>query len=170
MAGWRGIRSQGFYHLELRPNESVRTEYIRAMYQMLAQEFSSLQSERHFSPHGEKRTTQILNLVSEKNHQSLVIAAKAGKIAYREIFPGACTNTHPCPYGGIDYVAQCGGGYGGPACEHLLIDREKEPQIRKLAEVLTIRLKDAPEGSPLRKSLQAQLRAMENTLNALNTF
>jgi hypothetical protein len=161
---------QGFYHLKLRPNGSVRTEYIRAMYQMLAHEFSLLQSERHFSPHGEKRTAQILNLVTEKDHKSLVSAAKAGTIGYREILTGACTNPHPCPYGGIDYVAQCGGGYGRPACEHLLIDREKELQIRKLGEILTARLKNAPEGSPLNDSLQAQLRAVENTLNAIITL
>lgn len=160
---------QGYYHLNIRPNGTARTEYIKAMYQVLAQEFSLLQSDRYVSPHGEKRKAQILNLVSETDHSSLIAAAKSGKIAYREIFLGACTNPHPCPYGGIDYVAQCGGGCGRPSCEHLLIDKQKEPTILKLKNILITRLESALEGSPLSESLQTQIRAVENTLNGLNS-
>lgn len=160
---------QGFYHLDINLNNEARTEYIKTMYEVIAKEFSLLQSPRFVSPHGDKRKEQLLSLVSEKDHKELVKAAKAGKLAYRDHLLGGCTKVGPCPYGGVDNIARCGGGDGKPACGELLLDKTKAPKIRKLHSNISDRLKRAPEGSPLQESLQAQLRATENALNVLES-
>ncbi|EIM17001.1 hypothetical protein [Pseudomonas chlororaphis] len=98
----------GHYNVRVKFNESARSEYIRTTYEMIAREFESLQSSRFVSPHGEKRKEQIINSVNITDHKLLTAAAKAGRIAYREILPGVCTNPDPCPYGGIDHVSRCG--------------------------------------------------------------
>jgi hypothetical protein len=158
---------QGFYNLSLSLNGEVRAEYIRAMYEMIAQEFTLLQSPRFISPHGDKRKEQILRIISEKDHKSLILEAKTGKVGYRETLLGGCANPTPCPYGGIDHVARCGGGDGKPPCQDALLDREKIPNIRKLRDIIVNRLFSTPEGSPLYESLQAQQYAVESTLNVL---
>ena len=158
---------QGFYNLSLGLNGEVRAEYIKAMYETIAREFTLLQSPRFVSPHGEKRKEQILRIVGEKDHKSLILEAKSGKIGYRETLLGGCSNPTPCPYGGIDNVARCGGGDGKPPCQDAMLDREKIPSIRKLGEIIAKRLFSTPEGSPLYESLQAQQRAVESTLNVL---
>ncbi|HEY8585434.1 MAG TPA: hypothetical protein VIL60_01755 [Rhodanobacter sp.] len=71
---------QGYYHLQLRLNESARNEYVRTMYEVIAREFSQLGFDRFVSPYGEQRKAQILNVVSAKDSKAMVAAAKAGKL------------------------------------------------------------------------------------------
>lgn len=155
---------QGYYHLRLRLNEKTRAEYIRAMYEVIAKEFSLLGSDRFISPYGDERKAQILRLVSEKDHKGLVASAMQGKLAYREHLLGGCANPAPCDKGGIDSVAPCAGN--GNPCEHLMYDKRKIPSYRRLSRVIAVRLTEADSGSPLRESLEAQQRAVESALNA----
>ncbi|MCO6055890.1 hypothetical protein NG726_04310 [Pseudomonas sp. MOB-449] len=157
----------GFYHLEAGLNQEARAEYVRTMYEMIARNFLSFTSPDFVSPHGSKRKEQIVNFISSNDHKKLVNAAKSGSIVYREILLGACANTNPCPYGGIDYVGRCGGGDGSPACLDLLIDKTKKPTILKLKSILLKRLKEADKDTPLYESIKFQLAATENTLNVI---
>jgi hypothetical protein len=160
---------QNYYHLKVRLNENSRSEYIRTMYEMVAREFSLLSSERFISPHGPTRKSQILNLATERDHKGLLAAAKAGKIAYRETWLGGCTNPGPpCPLGGISNICGCMGGTDGRPCEDVLLDKEKRPLVVKLGKVIATRLSESADGSMLRHSLQAQQRAIENTLHAID--
>lgn len=158
----------GHFHVNVNLNEEAKAEYVRAMYDMVARNFSQLVSDRFLSPHGAKRKEQIINLVSINDHKSLLKSAKNGSIAYREIIFGSCSNPKPCPYGGIDHVAKCGGGDWGQPCPDLLVDRDKEPLIRNVGDLLRSRLKDVDKGSPLASSIQYQLTAVERTLDAIN--
>ncbi|MFI8644322.1 hypothetical protein ACIGJK_05920 [Pseudomonas iridis] len=160
---------QGYYHLNLNLNGELRSEYVRTMYEMVAHDFNLLQSKDFVSPHGSKRKSQILNLISERDIKTLSGAARSGSIAFRRTIFGACTNPNPCPFGGIDNVSRCGGGDGKPPCEDALFDRKKIFLIQKLGELISTRLIEAPEDSPLYESLKAQHRAVEITLNALTT-
>lgn len=157
----------GHYHVPSNLNQQAKAEYIRAMYEMVARNFSQLVSDRFVSPHGIKRKEQIINVVNIGDHQSLLKSAKNGSIAYREIVFGSCSNPKPCPYGGLDHVAKCGGGDGGQPCAELLIDRDKEPLIRNVGQYLRKRLESAEKGSPLAVSIQYQLTAVERTLDVI---
>jgi hypothetical protein len=157
---------QGYYHLKINLNNRARSEYVRTMYEIIATEFSALQSDRFISPHGERRKLQILS-IGVKDHEALTQAAASGKVSYRDTLLGGCTNPKPCPYGGIDHVARCGGGDGRPPCEDALFDKSKLSLIRKLDDVITSRLVNAPKGTPLQQSLQAQKRAVENAIYVL---
>lgn len=160
---------KGFYHLKSHLNEEAKSEYVRAMYEMVALELSTLLSPRFVSPHGEKRKSQLLNIVTIKDHNALIRAAKEGTVCYRDILLGGCMNPTPCPFGGIDSISRCGGGDGKPACQYVLIDKEKHNKIVRLGDVLRQRLIQAKEHSPLQDSIQYQINAVENTLNVIKS-
>ncbi|ULN81109.1 hypothetical protein HXW87_02715 [Pseudomonas sp. Y5-11] len=160
---------QGHRYLHFGLNENSRLEFINAMYETIAIEFKQLQSHRFVSPHGERRKSEILRIISDKDHKELIAAAKSGKIHYKATLLGGCTNPDPCPFGGVEHVARCGGGDGKAPCNDALFDRTKMPQLQKLLKVVNINLNSAPSESPLRDSLQAQLRGVENAINALET-
>ena len=157
----------GSYHLDYNLDQEAKAEYVRAMYESVARSFSSFASDNFVSPHGGKRKEQLISIVNVRDHQKLVKAAQSGSIVYREIMLGACANTVPCPFGGIDYVGRCGGGDGSPACLDLLIDKQKKSQIQKLAQVLSFRLSNAVKEEPLYTSIRYQLKAVENALYAI---
>lgn len=157
----------GSYHLEVNLDQEAKAEFIRAMYESVARNFAAFASTNFVSPHSEKRKEQILNIISINDHKKLIKAAKSGSIVYREIMLGACANSEPCPYGGIDYVGRCGGGDGAPACLDLLIDKNKKTQIQTLAQTLSLRLNTAPQESPLHTSIKYQLKAVENALHVI---
>lgn len=159
---------QGHQHVSFDVSREARTEYISTAYEMLARSFSLLQTDRYLSPHGEKRKKQILKIIEEKDHKGLVKAAQAGQVYYREIFLGGCTNGAACPYGGIDFVASCGGGQGKPACADLIIDKRKAPKIIEYKKIIEARLTLAPQNSPLQMSLIAQITALENALDVIS--
>jgi hypothetical protein len=68
------------------------TNYLREMYLTMVREFKSLQADHYLSPHVDNRKSQILHEITEKDHEQLVKAAKAGNISYRETFLGGCAN------------------------------------------------------------------------------
>lgn len=149
-------------------NEKARNEFIQTMYEVLALEIEALRSDRFVSPHGPGRKDELLNnLISSPENKKLIAAAKAGKISYRAILLGGCMKIGPCPYGGVDNIARCAGGDGKAPCINALFDRKKVPAIRELGQIIDSRLYEAPKDSPLRDSLQAQKRSVENTLKLL---
>jgi hypothetical protein len=160
----------GYYHLDSSLNQEAQAEYIRVRYEMVARKFSSLIDNNFVSPHGAKRKDQITQLVSENDHKQLLSAAKNGTIIYREIILGACANSKPCPYGGFDYVAKCGGGDGSPACRDLLIDKSRRSRIVKLGELLRQRLRNVASDTPLYQSITYQLQAVEKTIHVIDNL
>ena len=154
---------QGYYHLQFRLNESARGEYVRTMYELIAREFAALSSDRFVSPYGGERKQQILNVVSSGDRKQFLIAAKAGAIQYREHLLGGCTNPKPCPFGGADSLAPCGGN--GKPCEHLLYDRLKLPSYWRLKKVISSRLVEVDKDSPLSESLSIQLHDIEEAIH-----
>lgn len=160
---------QGFYHLESKLDPEAKAEFLRTRYEMIAREFTTVQSPRFISPHGEKRKSQILNLISVKDHNLLVKAAKAGEIVYRPIFFGGCTNPSPCPYGGFDSVSSCGGGDGKPPCKFAIYDKDKLPKIKRLREVLIDQLAAEDVESHRNQAYKFQLNAVENAIHVIES-
>lgn len=156
---------QGYSRVRL--NETARVTYIRTMYEVLGKQVANLFSDRFVSPHGEKRKAEILNLVDPNDCKKLTELAKSGTVSWRETLLGGCTSTKPCTKGCIENVALCGGSDEKSACPSILYDREKAPALRQLGRVIASRLVGAPEGSPLRDSLEAQQRTVEYVLNVL---
>lgn len=157
---------QGYSYLAF--NRSAKAEYIRAMYEMLGKELAMLLSDRFISPYGEDRKRTILKIVSEGDNQKLLTAAKAGRVAWRSTLLGGCTKVGPCEFGGIDNVVRCGGGDDKAPCADALFDRDRIPMIERLSKSVSKQLENAEAGSSYELSLQAQLRATENTLDVLN--
>lgn len=148
-------------------NKDAQATYIRTMYEVLGREINALFSDRFISPHGHKRKYEILKIVDIKDSRRLSELAKSGKVSWRETLLGGCTKRGPCPYGGVDNIAHCGGGTGGVPCADALYDRENASKLQQLRHVITSRIMDAPEGSPYRESLESQKIAVENALNAI---
>lgn len=159
---------QGYRHVRFHVSEEGRSEYIRAMYDVVAREFAELKSDRFKSPYGDEHKNRLLSLVSQKNHKELVNAAKDGRISYRETLLGGCMNPAPCDKGGVDSVAACGGGHSRSPCEHLLYDHAKQASLKQLAKVIALRLVDAPPSSPLHESLVFQQQNVEHALDAFS--
>lgn len=153
-------------HAQVRLEESAQYLYIQTMYEVLGRELQQLASDRFLSPHGAKRKNEIVRLISVDDLKTSVRLAKKGGVACREIILGACTSNAPCSYGGVDSIARCGGGDTGKACADVLYDRSKWSQVAQLEKVLDGRLETAPHGSPLRASLEAQKRSVENYYRA----
>jgi hypothetical protein len=157
---------RGYSHLSF--NRSARSEYIRAMYEMMGKELSMLLTSRFVSPYGDARKQTILKIVSEGDNNKLLSAAKAGRVTWRATLLGGCTKRGPCEYGGVDNIVKCGGGDNHAPCADALFDRDRIPMIEHLRTTLYNQLQHAEPKSPLQSSLQAQLRAMEKALNVLN--
>lgn len=155
----------GQNHARVRLEEKAHTIYVRTMYETLGQQLHKLAGERFSSPHGEKRKSEIVRLMSSKDTKKVTELAKKGVVAQRPIILGVCTSRTPCPYGGIDNIAHCGGGdsVGGPKpCADVLYDANKMEEVETLSTVLNERLAIAEVNSPLRASLEAQKRSLEN--------
>jgi hypothetical protein len=151
-------------------NNEAQSLFIRTMHEVIAQEIANLLSPRFVSPHGQKRKDEILAAVDAKDNSKLLQLAKLGQVSWRETLLGGCAKRGPCPYGGIDSVAHCGGINGRAACADLLYDRDKESELRELNSVIKDRLLGAPNGSPFQQSLEFQKRAVEDALNAIASF
>lgn len=157
---------QGYSKVRL--NQAAQNEYIRTMYEVLGKEIVGLFSDRFVSPHGAQRKAGILKLVSAKDSKKLTEAARKGAISWRETLLGGCTKIGPCEYGGVDNVSRCGGGDGSEPCADALFDREKEPALLQLKQVIEGRLTEAHPDSPYQQSLLAQRRAVENALDVIS--
>ncbi|MGV8892280.1 MAG: hypothetical protein ACOH2K_04935 [Burkholderiaceae bacterium] len=151
----------------LRLNDEVRKTYIGAMYEALSHQLLEVTSSRYISPHGDKRKDQIIRLIDKKEIGKLEQLTRSGAISCKEILLGYCMNRSPCPFGGIESIAHCGGGIDGTACSDVLYDEKKLQEISELQEMLKEKLAHSVDG-PLRESLLAQLRSAENYLNTVS--
>lgn len=161
----------GQNYSRIRLEKSSKTLYIQTMYETLGRELAKLTQDRFISPHGDRRKAEIVRLISTADVKQSVKLAKEGGAACREIVLGVCTNREPCPYGGIDSVAHCGGGdaddAGKNACADVLYDKTKRTLVEKLERTLNERLSVAPAESPLYESLKSQKRSVENYYHAI---
>lgn len=154
----------GQNHSRVRLEEKAHTLYVRTMYETLGRELQQLTSERFVSPHGDKRKAEIVRLISPEDAKKMIGLAKKGAIACRPIILGVCSSREPCPYGGIDNIAHCGGGDSEDAkpCPDVLYDSERSDAVDDLEHVLKERLATAQDGSPLMESLMAQQRSVQS--------
>ncbi|NMY76856.1 hypothetical protein HBN61_21350 [Pseudomonas sp. WS 5071] len=161
-------RSMSLYygqnHSRVRLEEKAHTLYVRTMYETLGRELQQLTSERFVSPHGDKRKAEIVRLISPEDAKRMIGLAKKGAVACRPIILGVCASREPCPYGGIDNIAHCGGGDSVDAkpCPEVLYDSERLGAVDDLEHLLKERLATAQDGSPLMESLMAQQRSVES--------
>lgn len=155
----------GQNHSRVRMEEKAHSYYVRTMYEMLGRQLQRLTSSRFISPHGEKRKAEIVRLISAAEAKKIINLARKGVVAHRPILLGVCTSRTPCPYGGIDNIARCGGG-DSPAdpkpCADVLYDPDQLDEVEAFAVVLDERLAIADADSPLRAALEAQKRSVEN--------
>lgn len=155
----------GQNHSRLRLEEKAHDYYIQTMYETLGRQLQQLTSDRFISPHGEKRKSDIVRLISADDARKVINLSKKGIVAHRPVLLGVCTSRTPCPYGGIDNIARCGGGDSlsePKPCADVLFDPEQLNEVALLEAVLDERLAFAEAGSPLRASLEAQKRSVEN--------
>jgi hypothetical protein len=150
----------------LRLNGEVRKMYIGAMYDALSHQLSEVTSSRYISPHGEKRKDQIIHLIGKNEIGKLNQLARSRSISCKEILLGYCMNRSPCPFGGIESIAHCGGGADGTPCSEVLYDEKKFQEISELQDLLKEKLSRSVDG-PLHESLLAQVRSAENFLDTV---
>lgn len=160
---------QNYYKLKSSLNDETRGYYLREMYQSIVRDFNEMQHDDFVSPHGGKRKAQILELISEKDHKSLLHSAERGALSYRETFLGGCARPGAaCPLGGISNISGCAGHGDEPACIWALISKTKRPVIFQLHSIFEKQLAEAPDGSPLQESLRVQLESAERALNVID--
>jgi hypothetical protein len=152
----------------LRLNDAAQQEFVRTMYEILSKELAQLFTDRFVSPLGAEHKREKLKFIDPRDSKMLTAAAKSGRVSYRETLLGGCLKPGPCPFGGIDNIVRCGGGDSGKPCADALYDREKRPRIVRLGVLIADKLSDTPDDSPLRESLLAQQRSLENALDALD--
>lgn len=160
----------GQNYSRVRMEENAKSYYIQTMYETLGKQLQQLTSKRFISPHGEKRKLEIVRLISVKDTKKVVDLAKKGIVAHRPIVLGICASKTPCPYGGISYIAHCGGGDspGEPKpCADVLYDSEQLDEVEAFRIILDERLTTAALDSPLRASLEAQKRSVENYFHVI---
>ncbi len=157
-------------YARVRLEEDAQGVYVRTLYETLGRELARMVTDRYVSPHGEKRKAEIVRLIDPTAAKKLATLARQGRVACREILLGICASRQPCPYGGIESIAHCGGGdagNGGKPCPDVLYDREKVLHVEALERHLAERLADAPSGSRLRESLEAQTRSVRSYFDAI---
>lgn len=160
---------QNHYKLKTSLDDDARGYYLREMYQAVVRDFAALHGDDHLSPHGEKRKSQIVDVISEKDHKSLLRSAEQGKISYRETFLGGCAKPGlACPLGGITNITGCLGYGEDIACAWVLVDKAKRTGIAKLRSIFLAQLNEAAEGSPIKASLLAQLESAERALHVID--
>jgi hypothetical protein len=155
---------QGYSRLRL--NSEVRNMYVTAMYDALSNQLAALTTDRFVSPHGGKRKEQLVELIQKTEAEKLNVLSKSGAITCKEILLGYCMNRSPCPYGGIDSIAHCGGGVGTSACSDVMYDKHKFNKVIAIRDLLKERLEEVVDG-PLRNSLLAQLHSAENYISTI---
>lgn len=153
-------------------NKDAQKYYIQTMYEILGKELQKLASDRFLSPYGDYRKAEIVKFITTSDVDKTITLAKKGTIVGRPILLGFCANREPCPYGGIDNIAHCGGGYSidskkNKPCVNVLYDQEQLNTVDNLEQVLDKRLTTAPQNSPLKASLEAQKRSIASYRNVI---
>lgn len=149
-------------------NESLRSEYVSATYEVMAKEIKSLISTSFISAFGESHKTNLLKDISEQTEPQIQKALKNGLISLRPTIFGNCTKTGNCPYGGFENVIRCGGGDGQPPCSEGIIDIRKRKAVERMRSLTLNRYTSAPADSPLRVSLGMQILALDNISDLIN--
>lgn len=169
------VRAMSLYygqnHSRLKLEQNANTFYVRAMYETLGRQLQFLASRRFASPHGERRKAEIVRLIAASDLKKVQHLARKGTVGYRSVLLGICTSRTPCPYGGIDNIAHCGGGslQSSPKpCADVLYDSEKLHEIEFLEDLINTRLSLVKEGSPIKASLEAPKRSLENYRDVVN--
>lgn len=168
------VRAMSLYygqnHSKVGLEDKAHTYYVRTMYEVLGRQLQQLATDRFISPHGERRKAEIVRLVSAAEEKKLIGLAERGLVTHRPIVLGVCTSRAPCPYGGIDNIAHCGGGDSEAdpkPCAHVLYDSRQLDQVESLEAVLDELIETADANSPLMRSLEAQKRSVENYRNVI---
>jgi hypothetical protein len=159
----------GQNHAQIKLEETAKSAYVRQMYESIGQELQRLVSDRFSSPHGTRRKEEIVRLISVSDLKKSVQLAAKGGVACREIVLGVCMNKEPCPYGGIESIAHCGGGDSGTPCADVLYDTKKLATVKRLDKLLTEQLEKYPSDGPLRESLLAQKRSAQSYFDTINS-
>ncbi len=159
---------QNYHRLGKTFDDETRGIYLKEMYQMIVREFSELRSDRHVSPHGQKRKDQLLSPITAKDHLRLLKDAKEGRISYRENFLGGCAKQGvPCEFGGISNISMCMGFGSKKPCEDIFLDRSKLPKMVALHDLAVKHQETAERDSPLWSSLQAQRDSLSRAIDLL---
>lgn len=152
-----------------RMNQSVRQEYVKTMYEMLARELAQVGTQRFASPYGDSRKEAIIGKIRALSLKEISDGLQKGMFSWRPTVLGGCTKRGPCPYGGVDNIAHCGGGEGLGACADAVFDTTKGESLLNLLVDINSRLEASPNESPLHQSLKSQQKALENVLNVIQT-
>ena len=158
--------SRGYTKLHL--NEEVEDLVIVAMYEAMANNLLAAMGDRFVSPHGVKlKQAIVVNLIGEKDAKSLAVAARRGKVFFRETRLGGCAARGTCSYGGVESIAHCAGGDGTAPCSDALFDRSKALEVEMELTKVDQELASLPAGSPRYKALVAERKGLENFLNVI---
>jgi len=138
----------------------MTVEYAQAMVEALAFKAVTLSDPAYTSPFGPDHKARLLAFMDQRSTSELLAMAKTGQLAIRETVLGVCLNRAYCPFGGIDYIVECG------RCDKALIDRRKRDRLQSLAPIFEQSLADRPpDGSPLHESLTAQQATLQEILD-----
>lgn len=143
--------------------ENISTE---ARYEVLGKQIQDFVSDRYVSPLGDRRKDEIVNLYSPLEFKRLVSEGKKGHISFRETLLGGCASTEYCDYGGIESVSKCAGDDSRPPCNHALFNKEKRESAKSELKEVERKISKALPGSPRRRALEREARALRNYLNA----
>lgn len=157
----------GQNHARIHLEESSHNLYVQEMYESIGKQLQDTVKNNFVSPYGEKQKIELVRLISLEDFKKSLQLAKKGGVACREVVLGMCMNKEPCPYGGIESIAHCGGGDSGKPCSEILYDINKKKEVLKLDKILSDRLLLATENSPLSNSIKAQKLSVKNYLETI---
>lgn len=162
----------GRNHARLALSEEARVLFLKTMYEEVARNLRKLSSPAFVSPLGSSRKESIVTFIRDADAISLEKAARLGKVGARRIRAGFCVNHLPCPYGGIEAIANCLGGEGSKGCPDLMLDTARREDVQIYETVVDKQLKIVDPNSPRNRSLQAEKRAIKkfhDTVQAQNS-
>lgn len=158
-------------HSRMCLSEEARVLVVNAMYEVMGKEILNLLSERFVSPYGDERKAMIVvNIVSEPDAKRFAASARKGELFFRSMRLGGCVRRVACTYGGVESISHCAGADGNHPCADILYDKEKATSNSMYLESVVRRLGEAPADSPLRRSLEAEKRGLENYFDAINRY
>ncbi|MCU1051129.1 hypothetical protein JAK50_11460 [Stenotrophomonas maltophilia] len=160
---------QNYFRIKSNLNEEAGGFFLKEMYAKVAREVAELAGDQFISPHGEKRKDQILKPITESDHKTLVKAAKAGTVSYRETLLGGCTQA-TCIYGGVTNIAACMGTADDSrkACQHLIINKDRQSLLTKLIADFDRQLGQTSSTAPMGQSLVRNRDAAKEAIDVIN--
>ncbi|WWL44537.1 hypothetical protein V5O39_28950 [Pseudomonas parakoreensis] len=89
----------GQNHSRVRLEEKAHTYYVRTMYETLGRQLQQLTSNRFVSPHGEKRKSEIVRLISASDAKKAINLAKKGRSLIDRFCWASARAVPPVPMG-----------------------------------------------------------------------